>query len=199
MLAMRRLFVFGLCGLALAFVLIAPLGSSGSAQDSVPATVAALQTSVAGLSTAVAEQATQISDLQTSVADKPGTPVASPTELPDPETLEITITFRTDPENVESDGLGSECSGLGRFRDFAPDADIAIYDIEEEKLAEASLVSSKLIHEGVVFHECEMRFVIEEIPYEDTYIIGITNRSALTHDYAELAEMDWALNLHYAG
>ena len=195
---MRRLFVFGLCGLALALVLIAPSGSRGSAQDSVPATVEALQTTVAGLSTAVAEQATQISDLQTAVAGELGTPVASPTALPDPQTLEITVTFRTDPENVESDGLGTECFGAGRFADFEPDADIAIYDINEKKLVEASLVGSELTHEGIVFTECEMRFVIEEIPYQDTYIIGITNRSALTHDYAELEEMGWTLDLHYA-
>jgi hypothetical protein len=195
---MKRLFLFGLSGLALALVLITPSGSSGSAQDSLPATVAALQTTVAELSTAVAEQATQISDLQTAVADQPGTPVGSPTELPDPQTLAITITFRTDPENVESDGLGTECSGRGRFRDFSPNADIAIYDIDEEKLVEATLVGSELIHEGVIFHECEMRFVIEEIPYQDIYIIGITNRSALTHDFAELEEMDWTLDLHYA-
>jgi hypothetical protein len=191
--------MFVLSGVMLTLVLAALSGLSGSAQDSVPATVTALQTTVAGLSTTVAGQATQISDLQTAVAGEPGTPVASPTELPDPQTLEIIITFRTDPENVESDGLGTECAGSGRFADFSPDADIAIYDLDEEKLVEATLVGSELIHEGVIFHECEMRFVIEEIPYQNAYIIGITNRSALTHDYAELEEMGWTLDLHYGG
>ena len=194
---MRRLFVFGWCVLTLALIMGTVFGSSATAQDPLPATVAALQTTVAELSASVDAQATQISDLQTVVAGDMGTPVASPVDLPDPQTLEITILFRTDPENVESDGIGSECVGAGRFRDFSEDAEIGIYTVDEELLAAATLVESELVHEGVVFHECEMRFVIEEIPYQDAYIVGITNRSVLTYDYGELEELDWTLELTY--
>src|SRR5688572_30511937 len=123
--AMRRLFVTGLCGLALMLLIGSLVESPTAAQDPGPATIVALQTTVAQLSTSVARQATQISDLQTAVAQGPGTPVVSPTDLPDSQSLEITITFRADDEDVESGALGSECQGAGRFDDLIFDADIA--------------------------------------------------------------------------
>jgi hypothetical protein len=196
---MRRLFVLGLCGLVLVLTAAAQAGTSATVQDPEPATIAALQTTVAGLSTSVVRQSTQISDLQTAVTLGQGTPVASPTELPDPQSLEITITFRADPDDVESKGLGSECSGTGRFDDLVFDADIAIYDDDEDVIASAKFVGSELVHEGVVFHECEMRFQIEDIPNQADYIVAITHRSVLTLDYAELEEMDWELNLNFSG
>ena len=192
---MRRISVLGLGGLLLLIGLAA--GSPATAQDPEPATIAALQTTVARLSTSVARQSTQISELQTAVAQSPGTPVSSPTQLPEPQSLEITITFRADPENVESNGLGTDCQGAGRFDDFIVDADIAIYDTSKELLSAAEFVESELVHEGVVFHECEMRFLIEEIPYYREYLVGITNRSILTLDYAELEELSWELVLTY--
>jgi hypothetical protein len=195
---MRRVVVLVWLGLAVVMLLASSPRPSATAQDSVPATVAALQTTVAKLSTTVAGQATQISELQTAVAGQPASPVASPTPTPEPETLEITIRFRSDAENVVSDGLGSECEGAGRFRDLSTDADIGIYDIHEELLVAAEFVESSLIFEGSIFHECEMRFVIEEIPYRDQYIVGITHRSVLTYDYAELEEIEWTLELNFS-
>jgi hypothetical protein len=144
----------------------------------------------------VARQATQISDLQTAVASSPNH-AATPIATPEPQSLGIQIVFRADPANIESDGLGEPCFGTGRFADFGEDPDIGIYDSEEVLLVSAVVTGSELTHEGTIFSECTLTLQIDDIPYQPLYIVGITNRSVLTYDYAELEAMDWSLMLTY--
>jgi hypothetical protein len=193
---MRRVVVLCWSGLAVLLVAAMSIGQSASARDPLPATVAGLQTRVASLETTVARQATQISDLQTSVASSPNL-AATPIATPEPRSLDIQIVFRADPANIESDGLGEPCFGTGRFADFGEDPDIGIYDSEEDLLVSAVVTGSELTHEGTIFSECTMTLLLEEIPYQPIYIVGITNRSVMTYDYAELEAMDWSLMLSY--
>jgi hypothetical protein len=166
---MRRVVV--LCWSALAVLLVAAMsiGQSASARDPLPATVAGLQTRVASLETTVARQATQISDLQTSVASSPNL-AATPIATPEPRSLDIQIVFRVDPADIES---------------------------EEDLLVSAVVTGSELTHEGTIFSECTMTLVLEEIPYQPICIVGVTNRSVMTYEHAELEAMNWSLMLSY--
>ena len=193
---MNRILVLAWSGLALVLATAVSVGQPVSARDPLPATVAALQTRVASLESAVAMQATQISDLQTAVASSPNL-AATPVAMPDPETLEIQIVFRAKPSDIEAGGEGEPCFGTGKFADFGERPDIAIYNAEEELLVAAELTESELTHAGAIFSECTMTFLLEDIPYQTTYIIGIANRSVLTYDHADLEAMDWFLKLNY--
>jgi hypothetical protein len=182
--------------LALVLLIIMLIGQPARAQDPLSATVAALHTRVDALETTVARQATPISDSQTAVASSP-TLDATPVAMPDPQSLEIQIVFRAKPSDIEADGEGEPCLGTGKFADVGETPDFAICIADEALRFAAEFTNSDLTRDGTIFSECTMTFLILGSPYRESYIIGITNRSVLTYDHADLEAMDWFLKVNF--
>ena len=128
---------------------------------------------------------------------EPAVVAETPVAVETPHTLTISIELRAKPEDMDASGEGEPCAGAGRFADLGPESAVAIYDADEVLLANGTMTDSTLLRAGTVFSECEMTFVIAEIPVDTDYILTISNRSVQTLSLEELEAANWSLNLNF--
>jgi hypothetical protein len=157
-----------------------------------------LESIVFDLKATVSAQSDQIAALQTRVAEiASAPPQESPTEVAAVRDLTVVVLLRARADEIDGEDLGEECAGAGRWEDFGENAEISIADADGNELATATLDSSELVFAGALFRECQLTYVLEDVPAADDYIFSIDGRSEMTLSSAELDAVDWVIELSF--